>query len=138
MKEKKGRGTGMGTLMPTMPTSISFWNFRAAAPDCVKMAVPLPCCSSFTILMASSSVSACASPTRTVQMRTALLSLQASLQPDHMAKCCLTWTNIQCSIWWQRCAVPAYQMVQARNGTVQRILTCADQWERVSRQQLKQ
>ena len=34
MKEKKGSGTGMGTLMPTMPTSISFWNLRAAAPAC--------------------------------------------------------------------------------------------------------
>ena len=34
VKEKKGSGTGMGTLMPTMPTSISFWNLRAAAPAC--------------------------------------------------------------------------------------------------------
>ena len=27
-----GTGTGIGTLMPTWPTSISFWNLRAAAP----------------------------------------------------------------------------------------------------------
>ena len=39
MKEKKGSGTGMGTLMPTMPTSISFWNLRAAAPACKNAAL---------------------------------------------------------------------------------------------------
>ena len=29
-------------MMPTWPTSISYWNLRAAAPDDVKMAQPLP------------------------------------------------------------------------------------------------
>ena len=31
----------MGTLMPTMPTSTSFLNLRAAPPSRVKIAVPL-------------------------------------------------------------------------------------------------
>jgi hypothetical protein len=35
-------GTGMGTLTPTMPTSTSRWNLRAAPPSLVKRAVPLP------------------------------------------------------------------------------------------------
>jgi hypothetical protein len=35
-------GTGIGTLMPTMPTSTSFWKRRAAPPSLVKIAVPLP------------------------------------------------------------------------------------------------
>ena len=42
MNENIGTGTGIGTLMPTWPTSMSSWNLRAAAPDCVKIAVPLP------------------------------------------------------------------------------------------------
>ena len=42
VKENMGRGTGMGTLMPTWPASISNWYLRAAAPLLVKMAVPLP------------------------------------------------------------------------------------------------
>jgi hypothetical protein len=29
-------------LIPTIPAWTSFWNFRAAAPLAVKMAVPLP------------------------------------------------------------------------------------------------
>jgi hypothetical protein len=29
-------------LMPTMPTSTSFWKRRAAPPSLVKIAVPLP------------------------------------------------------------------------------------------------
>ena len=32
----------MGTLMPIWPASISVWNLRAALPDFVKMAAPLP------------------------------------------------------------------------------------------------
>ena len=40
VKENMGRGTGMGTLMPTWPTSISCVNFLAAAPELVKRAVP--------------------------------------------------------------------------------------------------
>ena len=35
-------GTGIGTLMPIMPTCTSFWNRRAAPPSLVKIAVPLP------------------------------------------------------------------------------------------------
>jgi hypothetical protein len=31
----------MGTLMPTMPTSTSCWNLRAAPPSLVKIATPL-------------------------------------------------------------------------------------------------
>ena len=41
-KEKYAIGTGIGTLIPTMPTSTSFSNSRAAAPSPVKIAVPLP------------------------------------------------------------------------------------------------
>ena len=35
-------GTGMGTLMPTMPTSICWPNSRAALPSRVKQLTPLP------------------------------------------------------------------------------------------------
>ena len=42
VKENIGSGTGMGTLMPTCPTSASWVNFLAVAPFVVKMAVPLP------------------------------------------------------------------------------------------------
>jgi hypothetical protein len=35
-------GTGIGTLTPTMPTSTSWVNRRAAPPSLVKIAVPLP------------------------------------------------------------------------------------------------
>ena len=35
-------GTGMATLMPTIPTCTSRRNRRAACPSRVKMAVPLP------------------------------------------------------------------------------------------------
>ena len=35
-------GTGMGTLMPIIPTCTSDWNRRAAPPSLVKIAVPLP------------------------------------------------------------------------------------------------
>ena len=41
-KEKVATGTGIGTLMPIMPTSTSFWKRRAAPPSLVKIAVPLP------------------------------------------------------------------------------------------------
>ena len=34
-------GTGMATLIPTMPTCTSFWNLRAAPPSRVKTATPL-------------------------------------------------------------------------------------------------
>ena len=40
--EKYAIGTGIGTLMPIIPTSTSFWKRRAAPPSLVKMAVPLP------------------------------------------------------------------------------------------------
>ena len=45
VKEKLGRGTGMGTLTPTWPTSTSMVNLRAAAPLRVfdaKPILPLP------------------------------------------------------------------------------------------------
>ena len=42
VKDIMGSGTGMGTLTPTWPTSMSWVNFRAVAPLLVKMAVPLP------------------------------------------------------------------------------------------------
>ena len=32
VNEKKGSGTGIGTFTPIWPTSISCWNFLAAAP----------------------------------------------------------------------------------------------------------
>ena len=56
VKEKNGRGTGIGTLMPTWPTSISYWNLRAAAPEEVKMAQPLPYMEALVKAMASLSV----------------------------------------------------------------------------------
>lgn len=34
--------TGMGTLIPICPASHSNWNLRAALPDLVKIAAPLP------------------------------------------------------------------------------------------------
>jgi len=40
--EKVATGTGIGTLIPIIPTSTSFWNRRAAPPSLVKIAVPLP------------------------------------------------------------------------------------------------
>lgn len=43
----------------TMPTSTSCWNWRAAAPERVKMAVPFPCSLPFTIVIASSRLDAC-------------------------------------------------------------------------------
>lgn len=42
VNENIGRGTGIGTLTPTCPTSISFTNFLAVAPFVVKIAVPFP------------------------------------------------------------------------------------------------
>jgi hypothetical protein len=40
---KEWYAVGTGTSMPTVPTSTSFWNCRAAPPSSlVKMAVPLP------------------------------------------------------------------------------------------------
>ena len=41
-----------------MPTSTSFWNLRAAGPERVKRAVPLPCSLLLIMATASSSVSA--------------------------------------------------------------------------------
>ncbi len=35
-------GTGIGTLIPTIPTCTARWNVRAASPDDVNIAVPLP------------------------------------------------------------------------------------------------
>lgn len=42
VKENIGSGTGIGTFTPTCPASVSNVNFRATAPDVVKIAVPLP------------------------------------------------------------------------------------------------
>ena len=42
VNEKNGSGTGIGTLMPTWPTSISCWYLRALPPLEVKIDVPLP------------------------------------------------------------------------------------------------
>ncbi|MNN93843.1 hypothetical protein D3C81_2123710 [compost metagenome] len=56
MKLKNGTGTGIGMLIPTWPTSISFWNLRAAAPLWVNRPVPLPNGLALTRAMASSSV----------------------------------------------------------------------------------
>ena len=47
----------MGTLTPTMPTLQSNWNWWAAPPSRVKMAVPLPYGLSLTRWSASSYVS---------------------------------------------------------------------------------
>mmetsp|Transcript_3812 Transcript_3812/g.9018 ORF Transcript_3812/g.9018 Transcript_3812/m.9018 type:complete len:212 (-) Transcript_3812:1100-1735(-) len=58
LKLNMGSGTGIGTLMPTFPQSTSFWNFRAAAPDFVKRAAPLPYGLALVKAMASSSDSA--------------------------------------------------------------------------------
>ena len=41
-KECQATGTGIGTLMPTMPTSTSRSNRRAAPPSRVNRATPLP------------------------------------------------------------------------------------------------
>src|SRR6185312_4425258 len=41
-KEWYATGTGIGTLMPIIPTWISRWNLRAAPPSLVNTAVPLP------------------------------------------------------------------------------------------------
>ncbi|MCY1448411.1 hypothetical protein D9M71_650740 [compost metagenome] len=59
VKENSGTGTGIGTLMPTWPTSISSWKCRAAAPERVKRAVPLPLGLALIRAMASSMVAAC-------------------------------------------------------------------------------
>lgn len=50
-------GTGMGTLIPTWPASISRWKRPAVAPERVKMAVPLPYSLALIMSMASSMVS---------------------------------------------------------------------------------
>jgi len=42
VNENIGRGTGIGMLIPTCPGSISLWNFLAADPLLVKIAVPFP------------------------------------------------------------------------------------------------
>jgi hypothetical protein len=42
VKENIGRGTGIGTLIPICPHSISFSNLCAADPDFVKIAHPFP------------------------------------------------------------------------------------------------
>ena len=47
-------GTGMATLMPTIPTDTSRRNRRAAWPSRVKMAVPFPNGLALTSAMASS------------------------------------------------------------------------------------
>ena len=35
VKLKKGTGTGIGILIPTLPISMRFWKVRAMAPLCV-------------------------------------------------------------------------------------------------------
>ena len=40
-KEWYAMGTGIGTLIPTMPTWISLWKRRATPPSRVKIATPL-------------------------------------------------------------------------------------------------
>jgi hypothetical protein len=57
LHENIGRGTGMAELMPICPTSTSFSNLRAVAPDWVKMAVPLPYLLRLMRAIASSRVS---------------------------------------------------------------------------------
>ena len=37
VKENMGKGTGIGTLIPTCPASMFFWNAVAVAPDFVKI-----------------------------------------------------------------------------------------------------
>ncbi|MNP04704.1 hypothetical protein D3C76_966280 [compost metagenome] len=59
VKENSGTGTGIGTLMPTWPTSISSLKCRAAAPERVNRAVPLPFGLALISSMAWSRVSAC-------------------------------------------------------------------------------
>ena len=49
-------GTGIGTLTPTMPTSICCTNARAAPPSRVNTAVPFANSCEFTSFTASSSV----------------------------------------------------------------------------------
>ena len=51
-----GRQTARGLSPLTWPTSISYWNLRAAAPEAVKMAHPLPYLEALVKAMASSSV----------------------------------------------------------------------------------
>ena len=58
VNEKKGSGTGIGTLTPTMPASTSLANLRAAPPDRVKIAAPLPCGLALGTAMASSRLAA--------------------------------------------------------------------------------
>jgi len=53
-------GTGMGTLMPTWPASISRWKRPAVAPERVKMAVPFP----YSFLLMSSIASSMVSTLR--------------------------------------------------------------------------
>ncbi len=47
-------GTGIGTLMPTMPTSTRRANSRATLPSLVKQATPLPNSCPLTSLSAAS------------------------------------------------------------------------------------
>ena len=56
--EYQATGTGIGTLMPTMPTFTSNWNCRAAPPSRVNIATPLPYGFALTSPTASSYVSA--------------------------------------------------------------------------------
>lgn len=58
LHENMGKGTGMGTLIPTCPTLTSFSNLRAEAPDWVNMEAPFPYGLALTMAMASSSVAA--------------------------------------------------------------------------------
>ena len=56
-KEWKAIGTGIGTLMPIIPTWTPRWNVRAASPLDVKIAVPFANEQSLMRRIASSSVS---------------------------------------------------------------------------------
>ena len=55
-KLKNAMGTGMGTLTPTMPTSMACTKARAAPPSRVNTAVPLANSCEFTSLIAAASV----------------------------------------------------------------------------------
>src|SRR6266545_901921 len=52
-KEQYATGTGIGTLIPTIPACASNWNWRATPPSRVKIAVPFPYGFSFTSRTAS-------------------------------------------------------------------------------------
>ncbi len=56
MNEKNGNGTGIGTLIPTCPASISCWYLCTTPPGVVKIAVLFLYLLLLEMYMASSSV----------------------------------------------------------------------------------